>query len=72
MIRRTRGLRPKVVKAVLSGFCNTSLDVADEIGLPPKKCSTCVSDLARDGIVRWTNRYIPVRNFKYRVFEVVT
>lgn len=67
---RTRGIRPQVIGAALSGFCNTSQDVADETGLSVARCSKCISALVADGVLTWTDRVIAVRNYKLRVFEV--
>jgi hypothetical protein len=67
---RTRGIQQQVLDAILSGFCNTWQDVADETGLSVARCSKCISALVVDGALRWTDRFIPVRNYKLRIFEV--
>lgn len=70
---RTLGKRERVVSAILSGYCNTSRDVADETGLPMHEASKVVSSLIDLGVLRDTGRRIPVayRNRKLTVFEVV-
>lgn len=70
------GKKAKVRAAVLSGFCNTSLDVADETGLTVLECSSYVAALRREGIVRWTDRRMANKSpigagRKLYVFEVV-
>ena len=66
-----QGVRPKVLAAIMSGYCNTSQDVAEETGLSAARCSSCINKLIGDGIIRWTDRVIRVRNYKLRIFEVV-
>lgn len=69
-MQRVRGIKPQVVDAVLSGFCNTSQDVADETGLSVARCSKCISALVDAGALKWTDRFIPASNSKFRIFEV--
>lgn len=70
---RTRGKRQRVIAAVLSGYCNTSHDVAEETGMSVHESSKVVSALMSAGVLRDTGRRIPVayRNRKMIVFEVV-
>lgn len=69
---RTRGKRQRVVSAIMSGFCNTSHDVAEETGLTVHESSKVVSALLDAGVLRDTGRRIPInsRNHKLIVFEV--
>lgn len=67
---RIGGTKVRVLTAILSGYCNTSQDVADETGLTVKACSKCIHALVGDGAVTWTDRFIPIRNYRLRVFEV--
>lgn len=71
---RTRGNRERVVKAIMTGRCNTSRDVADETGMTVRDSSRVVSDLLDDGVLRDTGRRMPIayRNRTMIVFEVVT
>lgn len=69
-------MKARVLRAVLSGYCNTSLDVADETGIPVNVCSSYIGAFARKGIVRKTDRRLPNSNpvnrgRQLRVFEVV-
>ena len=67
------GLKQRALKAVLSGYCNTSQDVADELGVPVNKCQGYVSQFISAGIIRKTGRHIPnIHNHGPRmyVFEV--
>lgn len=70
---RTRGKRQRVISAVLSGYCNTSRDVAEETGLPTHEASKIVSALLADGVLRDTGRRMPIGycNRTMKVFEVV-
>jgi hypothetical protein len=68
--------KDKVRAAALSGFCNTSLDVADETGLDGNLCSSYLDELMREGLIRKTERRLPnkhPRRFgrQLHVFEVV-
>jgi hypothetical protein len=70
------GKKARVRAAVLSGYCNTTLDVADETGLAVEECSSYVAALRREGLVRWTDRRLPNKSpigagRKLYVFEVV-
>lgn len=67
---KLQGVRPRVLTAIMSGYCNTSHDVAEETGLSTGRCSSCMNKLISDGIILWTDRFIRIRNFKVRVFEV--
>lgn len=67
------GLKQRALKAVLSGYCNTSRDVADELGVPMNKCQGYVSQFVSAGIIRKTGRHIPSisgRGPAMYVFEV--
>lgn len=71
---RVRGKRQRVITAIMSGLCNTSLDVAEETGMPTREASRVVSALLADGVLRDTGRRIPGARANYRqftVFEVV-
>lgn len=70
------GKKALVRAAVMSGFCNTTLDIADETGLTVLECSSYVAALLRNGEVRKTGRRLPNksadgRGRKLHVFEVV-
>jgi predicted transcriptional regulator len=70
------GLKQRALKAVLSGYCNTTRDVADELDVPIDKCQPYVSQFINAGIIRKTGRHIPNispdgRGPKNYVFEVV-
>lgn len=69
---RVRGKRERVISAVLSGYCNTSQDVAEETGLSVREASKVVSNLVGDGVLRDTGRRLPASrpNRFFRVFEV--
>lgn len=69
---RQRGIKPIVVQAILSGYCNTSRDVADETGLSVKRCSACIHALVDIGVIRRTERALPRsgKGGKFLVFEV--
>lgn len=69
-------MKSRALKAIRSGYCSTSQDVADETGISVNQCSSYVSAFARKGIVRKTERRIPNGNADgrgrmFRVFEVV-
>jgi hypothetical protein len=69
------GLKARALKAALSGYCNTSQDVADELGVPLRKCQGYVSQFISDGVLRKAHRHIPNIHNKgprLHVFEVVT
>lgn len=70
------GKKAKVRAAVLSGYCNTTLDIADETGLSVNICSGYVAALMRQGELRRTDRRLPNssangKGRKLHVFEVV-
>lgn len=64
----------RVMKAALSGFCNTTRDIADETGIPVEIVSGYVSQLVQDGVLRRTGRSVPNARSdgggpRYLVFE---
>lgn len=68
------GFKQRVLEAVLSGYCNTTQDVADELSVPVVKCQSYVSQLISAGVIRKTGRHIPSisgRGPAMYVFEVV-
>lgn len=70
------GLKQRALKAVLSGYCNTTRDVADELEVPIGKCQSYVSQFVSAGIIRKTGRHLPNispdgRGPRAFVFEVV-
>ncbi len=68
------GFKKRVLEAVLSGYCNTTQDVADELEVPVVKCQSYVSQFISAGIIRKTGRFIPSisgRGPAMYVFEVV-
>jgi predicted transcriptional regulator len=68
---RQRGIKPKVMGAILTGRCNTSQDVADETGLSVARCSKCISSLADIGILSRTDRILRrSKGGHLRIFEV--
>lgn len=76
MSRRTTTMKTRVLDAVLSGYCNTTLDIAEETGICVNTCSHYIGVFARMGIVRKTDRRLPNSNpinrgRQLRVFEVV-
>ncbi|WGR74310.1 MULTISPECIES: hypothetical protein [unclassified Bradyrhizobium] len=69
------GKKALVRAAALSGYCNTSLDLADETGLSVRECSGYVAALIRQRELRRTTRRLPNssangRGRKLHVFEV--
>lgn len=69
------GLKRRALEAVLSGYCNTTQDVADELGVPTRKCQGYISLFLRAGVIRKTGRSIPNiygRGPAMYVFEVVS
>lgn len=52
----------KVMEAALSGYCNTTRDIADETGLPVNVVSSYVTMLIDDGVLRRTGRFVPNLN----------
>jgi predicted transcriptional regulator len=65
--------KAKVIDAILSGNCNTSLDVADETGLTVKDCSVVIFNMIEAGVLRYNGRRMrgEYRNHLIKVFEVV-
>lgn len=73
--KKGAGAKGEVLKAVQSGFCNTSQDIADVTGIEISQAASYLSALARQGLIRRTDREMP--NFSdhgrwLRVFEVVS
>lgn len=69
------GKKAVVRAAALSGYCNNSLDVADETGLTVKECSSYLAALIRKGELKRSDRRLPNasvdgRGRKLFVFEV--
>lgn len=68
--------RAKVLAALKSGYCNTSQDVADEVGITANRASMHISVLAsrRAVIIKKTGRRMPNiagTGRELHVFEVV-
>ena len=75
MRKNIPGVKGQVLKAIQSGYCNTSLDVSDEIGVPVNQCSSYIHALKRQGYVKFTGRTMPNKSAngkgrKLHVFEV--
>jgi hypothetical protein len=74
--KKGTGTKGKVLKVLRSGYCNTSQDVADEIGITATRASAYISALVRQRriCIKRTGRWLPnVRGWgrRLRVFEVV-
>jgi len=70
------GKKAIVRAAALSGYCNNSLDLADETGLTVQECASYVCALIRKGELKRNGRRLPNqsadgRGRKLFVFEVV-
>lgn len=68
--------RAKVLAALKSGYCNTSQDVADEVGITAEQASTHICALTRNRriTIKRTGRRMPnIAGIgrELRVFEVV-
>lgn len=69
------GFKKRALETVLSGYCNTTQDVADELDVPVKKVQPLISEFISAGIIRKTGRHLPNispdgRGPKVYVFEV--
>lgn len=72
--KKGTGMKARVLKALRSGYCNTSQDVADELGITVRQVSNYISVFARQGYVRPTRLRMPNvygRGRELRVFEVI-
>jgi len=72
--KKGTGVKAQVLKVLLSGYCNTTQDVADELGISNRRASAYVSELAKAGYIRRTGLHMPNvfgRGRELRVFEVV-
>jgi len=65
----------RALAAILDG-CNTSADIAEELGVSVKHAAAVINKLRRHGYVRWTGRFVPqdsgVGGRPYHVWEPVT
>lgn len=72
--KKLKAAHPDLALASMLSGASTSADIADELGVSIKYASAILSDLLREGSIRWRGRYTPREPGKRgpgaRVYEV--